>query len=49
MTRYKSNSYGGQPKLPDNVMLPGSTQFDIRDKDSPLLNEEAKAFFHTIC
>ena len=31
-------------------MLPGSTQFDItklRDKDSPLLNEEAKVFFHT--
>ena len=34
-------------KLPDNVMLPGSIQFDIRDKDSPLLNEDAKAFFHT--
>jgi hypothetical protein len=34
-------------KLPDNVMLPGSTQFDIRDPDSPLLNEEAKGFFHT--
>ena len=44
-TLYKNKI--NQQKRPDNVMLPGNTQFDIRDKDSPLLNEEAKVFFHT--
>ncbi len=46
MTRYKANMVANLT-LPDNVFLPGSTQFDNRIKDSPLLNEEAKSFFHT--
>ena len=46
MSRYKANMVADLV-LPDNVMLPASTQFDTRNTNSPLLNDEAKSFFHT--
>ena len=45
MTQYKKNLVEGLV-LPTNVMLPGTTKLMDRNDDSPLLNEEARTFFH---
>lgn len=46
MTSYKHNMVDNLVS-PTNVLLPGSEQFDQRNSESPLLNTDAKAFFHT--
>jgi hypothetical protein len=45
MTQYKKNLVEGLA-LPTNVTLPGTNKLMDRNDDSPLLNDEARTFFH---